>query len=86
MDVLIGICVFGLRLFRQFLDILSEFVYSWFYQGKHEKLPPIKSVYLLEPAHLLAKKIRLREVKIYICLLPHSLSFFLSFFSFKFKI
>lgn len=64
MDIFIGICIFGLRIFRQALDILSEFIFSWFYQNKHEKLPPIKSEYLLEPAHVLAKKIRQREVRI----------------------
>lgn len=62
MDILIGICVFGLRMLRQFLDIISEFIFSWFYQGKHERLPPIKNALLLQPAHELAKKIRRREV------------------------
>lgn len=65
MDIFIGIGVFILRIFRITLDVISDFIFSWFYQGKHEKLPPIKSPLLLEPAHVLAKRIRQREVITY---------------------
>ncbi|XP_035221698.1 fatty-acid amide hydrolase 2-like [Stegodyphus dumicola] len=63
MDILLRAILIILRLFRYALDLISEVVFGWFYQGKHERLPPIKSQYLLEPANVLAAKIRRHEVK-----------------------
>lgn len=62
MDKLLKLLFAVLGVFRWILDLISEFIFGWFYQGKHERLPPIKSRHIVTPAHVLAKKIRLREV------------------------
>ncbi|KAG8175646.1 hypothetical protein JTE90_006844 [Oedothorax gibbosus] len=63
MDILSRILVLFLRLFRNGLDYVSTLAFEWFYEGKQEKLPPIEDVCLLEPAHVLASKIRRRELR-----------------------
>lgn len=62
MDLIKSFVVLLLRLFRNVLDYVSTSAFEWFYRGKREQLPPIKDACLLEPAHVLAAKIRNREV------------------------
>lgn len=63
--------LFFLRKVRDTVDYFSEIVFGWIYRGKHEKLPPIKDQCLLEPACIVAAKIRRRQVSLKFCL--HSL-------------
>ncbi|GAB6020326.1 hypothetical protein CHUAL_003040 [Chamberlinius hualienensis] len=48
---------------RMFFDYISDYVFGFFYHGKHEPLPPIKNPILLESAYNLAEKIRNRQLK-----------------------
>ncbi|GIY47928.1 fatty-acid amide hydrolase 2-A, partial [Caerostris extrusa] len=64
--------MFFLGKIRYVLDYFSEIIFTWLYRGKHVPLPPIKDQCILEPAHILAAKIRRRQlssahlVKVYI--------------------
>ncbi|GFT92926.1 fatty-acid amide hydrolase 2-A [Nephila pilipes] len=61
-SLLLNIILFFLGKVRRVIDTLSEIAFGWYYEGKHEELPPIKDSCLLEPAHVLAAKIRCRQI------------------------
>lgn len=69
MEIATEICYTSLRIARYSVDFISSKAFNWFYDGKWEELPPIKSSHLLEPAIVLAKRIRQREVRMNIFLL-----------------
>ena len=55
--------IFILRIVRSILDIISDIIYKWIYEGKRKiKLPQIEDEILLLPAIKLAEKIRKREL------------------------
>ena len=55
--------IFILRIVRSILDIISDIIYKWIYEGKRKiKLPQIEDEILLLPAVKLAEKIRKREL------------------------
>ena len=55
--------IFILRIVRSILDIISDIIYKWIYEGKRKiKFPQIEDEILLLPAVKLAEKIRKREL------------------------
>ncbi|KAF8777054.1 Fatty-acid amide hydrolase 2 like protein [Argiope bruennichi] len=60
--LILNIVLFFLRKVRDAVDYFSEIVFGWIYRGKHVKLPRIKDQCLLEPAHIVAAKIRRRQL------------------------
>lgn len=50
-------------IFRLVSDYISDYIFDFFNQGKHEPLPPIKNPILLDSAFGLAEKIRTRKLK-----------------------
>ncbi|GFX47874.1 fatty-acid amide hydrolase 2 [Trichonephila clavipes] len=61
-SLLFKVLLFFLGKIRTIIDTFSEIAFGWYYEGKHEKLPSIKDPCLLEPAHVLAAKIRCRQL------------------------
>ncbi len=59
--------VVPLRIFRIVIDFLTNVLYGWIYEGDRSNgsriLPPIRDVILLDPANVLAEKIRTRKIK-----------------------
>lgn len=52
------------NLFQQFLEIFVRFLFkNVFYGDKGKSMPPIKNLLLLEPATVLAMKIRTKKVR-----------------------
>lgn len=49
-------------LIHRFLCIISRFIFRKIYGEKGEKVPPVKNLLLLDPATVLAMKIRTRKV------------------------
>lgn len=57
--------VVPLKIFRILIDIVTDLIYGWFYDGDRTngpKVPPISDVILLDPANVLAEKIRTRKI------------------------
>jgi hypothetical protein len=56
-----------LRIFRLLVDYLTDLVYGWIYEGDRThgpQIPPIRDVILLDPATVLAEKIRTKKIKV----------------------
>ena len=54
-----------LRIFRLLIDFLTDLIYGWIYEGDRTsgpQVPPISDVLLLDPANVLAEKIRTKKV------------------------
>ncbi len=55
------------RIFRIIIDLLTNVIYGLIYEGDRSNgsrvLPPIRDVILLDPATILAEKIRTRKIK-----------------------
>ena len=55
--------VVPVRIFRIIIDLLTNLIYGWIYEGERAtQLPPIKDVVLLDPATVLAEKIRTQKI------------------------
>ncbi|XP_071041385.1 fatty-acid amide hydrolase 2-A [Parasteatoda tepidariorum] len=63
MNFLSKIIVTFLHVVRYIVDFISDIVFGWYYRGKQKRLPPINNPLILEPAHILAEKIRKREIR-----------------------
>ena len=56
--------VVPVRIFRIWIDLITDLIYGWIYEGDRSvKLPPIQDVVLLDPATVLAQKIRTGKIK-----------------------
>ena len=56
-----------LRIFRLLIDWLTDLVYGWIYESDRTngpRIPPISDVILLDPATVLAEKIRSKKIKV----------------------
>lgn len=50
------------NLFQRFIVVLLRFIFKNIIYGKGQSMPPIKNLLLLEPASVLAMKIRTKKV------------------------
>jgi hypothetical protein len=62
MDEVLKFISFILWLIRSFLSIWIDLGFRLFYGNQKFKLPPIKNQILLQPATVIAKRIRQRQV------------------------
>jgi fatty acid amide hydrolase 2 len=55
--------VVPVRILRILIDFLTNLIYGWIYEGDRvTRLPPIQDVVLLDPATVLADKIRTQKI------------------------
>ena len=65
MSIMNALITVPLRLFRLLIDFVTDLIYGWIYEGDRTagpKVPPVRDVLLLDPAHVLADKIRTKRV------------------------